>query len=56
MMMPIHWGLFSLALHAWRQPIERVFGADGLKIWAPEPGAPTEVISGIPLRSEWWRE
>ena len=42
LMMPIHWGLFSLALHAWRQPIERVFAAEGLKIWAPEPGLPTD--------------
>jgi hypothetical protein len=56
LMMPIHWGLFSLALHAWRQPIEHVFGIDDLKIWAPEPGMPTEVIAGVQLRSEWWRE
>jgi L-ascorbate metabolism protein UlaG (beta-lactamase superfamily) len=55
LMMPIHWGLFSLALHAWRQPIERVFAAEGLKIWAPEPGLPTEIVKGIELRSEWWR-
>ncbi len=55
LMMPIHWGLFSLALHAWRQPIERVFAVDGLKIWSPEPGTPTEVVKGIELRSEWWR-
>jgi L-ascorbate metabolism protein UlaG (beta-lactamase superfamily) len=55
LMMPIHWGLFSLALHGWRQPIERVFAAEGLKIWAPEPGTPTEVVPGIELRSEWWR-
>jgi L-ascorbate metabolism protein UlaG (beta-lactamase superfamily) len=55
LMMPIHWGLFSLALHAWRQPIERVFAAQGLKIWAPEPGMPTEVVPGMELRSEWWR-
>jgi L-ascorbate metabolism protein UlaG (beta-lactamase superfamily) len=55
LMMPIHWGLFSLALHAWRQPIERVFAAEGLKIWAPEPGLPTEVVKGIELRSDWWR-
>ena len=54
LMMPIHWGLFSLALHAWRQPIERVFAVDGLRIWAPEPGVPTEVVTGIELRSEWW--
>jgi L-ascorbate metabolism protein UlaG (beta-lactamase superfamily) len=55
LMMPIHWGLFSLALHAWRQPIERVFAAEGIKIWAPEPGLPTEVVKGIELRSDWWR-
>jgi L-ascorbate metabolism protein UlaG (beta-lactamase superfamily) len=55
LMMPIHWGLFSLALHAWRQPIERVFAAEGLKIWAPEPGMPTEVVAGTELRSDWWR-
>jgi L-ascorbate metabolism protein UlaG (beta-lactamase superfamily) len=55
LMMPIHWGLFSLALHAWRQPIERVFAVDGLNMWSPEPGKPTELVKGIELRSEWWR-
>ena len=55
LMMPIHWGLFSLALHAWRQPIERVFAVDHLKLWSPEPGTPTEVVKEIELRSEWWR-
>ena len=28
-MMPIHWGLFDLALHAWRQPIERMLELAG---------------------------
>ncbi len=55
LMMPIHWGLFSLALHGWRQPIERVFAAEDLKIWSPEPGMPTEVVAGTEVRSEWWR-
>jgi L-ascorbate metabolism protein UlaG (beta-lactamase superfamily) len=55
LMMPIHWGLFDLALHGWRQPIGRVFAEEGLKIWTPEPGIPAEVISGVELRSEWWR-
>lgn len=57
--LPIHWGLFDLALHAWRQPIERVFElADerGIPLWTPEPGRPTEVVRGTPLRSEWWRK
>jgi L-ascorbate metabolism protein UlaG (beta-lactamase superfamily) len=55
LLMPIHWGLFNLALHAWRQPIERIFAADGVKLWAPQPGLPTEVTPGVELRSEWWR-
>jgi L-ascorbate metabolism protein UlaG (beta-lactamase superfamily) len=55
LLMPIHWGLFDLALHAWRQPIEHIFGLEDLKLWSPEPGMPTEVERGIELRSEWWR-
>jgi hypothetical protein len=58
LLMPIHWGLFNLALHAWRQPIERLLeGAqtEPLKLWAPEPGLPTEVVRGVEVRSDWWR-
>jgi L-ascorbate metabolism protein UlaG (beta-lactamase superfamily) len=58
LMMPIHWGLFDLALHAWRQPIERMVqlaGEKGIKLWAPEPGRPTEVVAGAEVRSDWWR-
>lgn len=57
-LMPIHWGLFNLALHAWQQPIERmleVADAEGLKLWSPEPGMPTEVVHGVEVRSDWWR-
>jgi L-ascorbate metabolism protein UlaG (beta-lactamase superfamily) len=58
LLMPIHWGLFDLALHAWRQPIERLLeiaDAEGLKLWSPEPGTPTEVVRGVESRSGWWR-
>jgi L-ascorbate metabolism protein UlaG (beta-lactamase superfamily) len=58
LLMPIHWGLFNLALHAWRQPIERiteVADKTGIKLWSPTPGAPTEVIAGQEYRSDWWR-
>src|SRR5690606_17151774 len=30
-MMPIHWGTFSLALHAWREPIEKLLEFAGQK-------------------------
>jgi L-ascorbate metabolism protein UlaG (beta-lactamase superfamily) len=58
LMMPIHWGLFDLALHAWRQPMERLLeiaGKRGIPLWAPEPGQPTEVVRGVEVRSDWWR-
>jgi L-ascorbate metabolism protein UlaG (beta-lactamase superfamily) len=58
LLMPIHWGLFNLALHGWQWPIERILEvakAEGLKLWFPEPGLPTEVVSGVELRSDWWR-
>lgn len=58
LLMPIHWGLFDLALHAWQQPITRVTeiaDAEGIQLWSPEPGRPTEVIRGVELRSQWWK-
>ena len=55
LLMPIHWGLFDLALHHWKQPIEKIWPIEGLKLWSPTPGAPSEVIAGQQLRSEWWR-
>jgi L-ascorbate metabolism protein UlaG (beta-lactamase superfamily) len=59
LMMPIHWGLFDLALHGWRQPIEQMLeiaNARGIRLWAPEPGKPTEVVQGVEVQSDWWRE
>jgi L-ascorbate metabolism protein UlaG (beta-lactamase superfamily) len=53
--MPIHWGLFDLALHHWKQPIEQIWPVEGLMLWSPTPGVPTEVVAGRELRSEWWR-
>jgi L-ascorbate metabolism protein UlaG (beta-lactamase superfamily) len=58
LLMPIHWGLFDLALHSWRWPIQRLLELaemDALKLWAPEPGCPTEVVPGVEVRSDWWR-
>jgi L-ascorbate metabolism protein UlaG (beta-lactamase superfamily) len=56
LLMPIHWGLFDLALHHWKQPIEKIWSIEGLKLWSPIPGVPSEVIEGVELRSEWWRQ
>lgn len=58
LMMPIHWGLFDLALHGWRQPIQKLWelaAQENISLWTPEPGRPTEVVRNVEVRSEWWR-
>jgi L-ascorbate metabolism protein UlaG (beta-lactamase superfamily) len=55
-MLPVHWGLFDLALHGWTEPIERVLAAaarEGVRVIVPRPGEPVEpAISRAPER--WW--
>jgi L-ascorbate metabolism protein UlaG (beta-lactamase superfamily) len=56
-LMPIHWGLFNLALHAWREPIERIYTLaeeQGIRLFSPAPGMPQE-FTGTEVRSVWWR-
>ncbi len=58
LLMPIHWGLFDLALHGWKQPIERLLSIaedSGLKLWSPEPGRPTDLVRNISLVDLWWQ-
>ncbi len=58
LLMPIHWGLFNLALHGWRQPMERLAELaqqQELKLWSPRPGEPTEVVPTEALWSSWWQ-
>jgi len=55
-MMPIHWGTFNLAPHAWYEPIERLlkYGVEKkIDLFIPAPGTPTEVKAGF--NSEWWK-
>ena len=58
LLMPIHWGLFNLALHAWREPMERIMElaeGGGIRLWSPEPGVPTDVERGKEVVSAWWK-
>ncbi len=58
LLMPVHWGLFDLALHGWRDPIAQMTTlADerSIRLWSPTPGVPTEIVAGEELRSDWWR-
>lgn len=56
LLMPIHWGLFDLALHHWTEPIAEISEVEGLKLWSPTPGVPTDVRADQEVRSDWWCE
>lgn len=54
MLVPIHWGLFTLAYHSWTEPIERTLaGAKDEIIVTPRPGQSFEPDQP-PLFSRWW--
>lgn len=59
LMMPIHWGAFTLALHSWTDPAERVRKAAeklGVPITTPRIGETLVVGSDTPPQTEWWYE
>jgi L-ascorbate metabolism protein UlaG (beta-lactamase superfamily) len=55
-LLPVHWGLFSLAAHGWTEPIERVLAAAaqmGETVTVPRPGQSIEP-SAPPALDRWW--
>ena len=55
--LPIHWGLFDLALHGWTEPIERTMAAaqaQGVRVLSPRPGESVEPSTTKTTR--WWPE
>jgi len=57
-LLPVHWGKFSLSLHPWDEPVRRVVRASvaaGLAFTTPLIGEP--VILGGPLpQTAWWEQ
>lgn len=57
-LLPMHWGLFTLAYHGWTEPAERVLAAaqaHSVSVVLPKPGQSIE--PGGPLTtSRWWPE
>ena len=54
-MMPIHWGTFNLALHDWKEPVQKLLPfaqQKNITLFLPKPGQPTEVKG--PHNSAWW--
>ncbi len=56
-MMPIHWGTFNLAFHAWREPVEKAiqFAKEkDIQLFLPKPGVATDFRGGE-YSSNWWK-
>ncbi|HWY98540.1 MAG TPA: MBL fold metallo-hydrolase, partial [Bacteroidia bacterium] len=57
-LLPVHWGKFSLSLHPWNEPIERVIKkAEELHVEVTTPmiGEPIILGENRPAKM-WWRE
>jgi hypothetical protein len=56
-LLPIHWGTFVLAPHAWAEPVEWVKDAAeeaGQAVAFSRPGEPFEPAGVLPVQA-WWR-
>ncbi|QWG50746.1 MBL fold metallo-hydrolase [Bacillus mycoides] len=59
LLVPIHWGAFTLALHEWSDPIERVTkeaNRIGVNITTPQIGEAITLQSKDYPTAAWWRE
>ena len=57
-LLPIHWGAFSLAMHPWREPIERLLKASAERLYpviTPMIGSAYEVGGPLP-QEHWWEK
>lgn len=56
LLIPVHWGTFDLALHAWTEPVERLLvaaEAAGIQAVIPRPGETVDANAPKPL-NRWW--
>lgn len=56
-LLPVHWGLFDLALHGWTEPIERVLvaaNAAQVRVVTPAPGGMVEPADVGSASTRWW--
>ena len=57
-LLPIHWGTFNLAFHAWDEPAEtlaRLAAEHGIPLLTSKLGAPVEPATVGALAETWWR-
>jgi len=56
LMMPVHWGLWNLAMHGWTEPVERVLveaEVQDVQVFVPRPGQSFEP-GDLPAQEQWW--
>ncbi len=59
LLIPIHWGAFTLAYHAWNEPAERVTRAARtaqVSIATPKIGETVVVNEQVATTGPWWRQ
>ncbi|MBD3581542.1 MBL fold metallo-hydrolase [Flavobacterium selenitireducens] len=55
--LPVHWGKFALALHAWDEPITQIsseFEAGEIPLWTPMIGEKVDFDNRLPF-AQWWK-
>ena len=55
-MMPVHWGAFTLSVHSWIEPVERAIAESeklGVSICTPKIGEQIILNESYPS-SKWW--
>jgi L-ascorbate metabolism protein UlaG (beta-lactamase superfamily) len=58
LMIPVHWATFTLAFHAWSEPVDRVWTeakARGVRLAVPRPGQRVDV-DAPPAVDGWWQD
>lgn len=58
LLVPVHWGAFTLSLHAWHDPVERAVKAAaeaGVDIATPKIGESITASADEHSKSAWWR-
>jgi L-ascorbate metabolism protein UlaG (beta-lactamase superfamily) len=56
-LLPVHWGMFDLALHSWTEPMERTVAAAerrSVSVVTPRPGESLELGGEPPPVERWW--
>ena len=55
-LLPVHWGKFTLAMHPWNEPVQRVLNAaasTNLKVTTPMIGEPV-ILNEVYPDKNWW--